>query len=113
MIPYSCSFAAVSAGTATRGRPADGGGTGRDSSLVYAATTSGTFYVSAREHGDDATGTYSLSVTSVDTPPPGINTIIGTDARNIIKGTTAADRIEARGGNDSVDGAGGNDTVLG
>jgi Bacterial pre-peptidase C-terminal domain len=47
----------------------DDGPDGLDSLLVYAADRSGTYYIEARGFGDDATGTYRLSVENREVPP--------------------------------------------
>jgi len=43
----------------------DDSGTGFDSQLTFAAAISGAYFLEASEFGNDATGTYSLSVIGV------------------------------------------------
>ena len=86
-----------------------------DSELVYTATTSGTYYLSASSYTSNPTrdnsGAYELTVVEyeevVDT------SIRGTNGSNRLTGSNDAEKIFGLGGNDTLYGLGGNDELDG
>ncbi|TAN50600.1 MAG: hypothetical protein EPN21_08540 [Methylococcaceae bacterium] len=59
----------------------DDAGTDHNALIEYAATSSGTYYLDAYEHGDNATGSYTLSAALGNHPPSGAVTIDGLAAQ--------------------------------
>ena len=110
-----------------------------DSQLIYTATVSGTYYISASSYAAnpnrDNSGDYSLTVTitKVTTPEPpdptdpdpgpgtsdditGTNrgeTLTGTNRGETIRGLGGSDILYGLGGNDTLDGGSGSDTLEG
>ena len=107
-----------------------------DSRLVYTATASGTYYLSAGSYSakpnKDNSGAYSLTVTltkeTPTTPPtdptdpttpttptdPGVGPdITGTNRSETINGTEQGETISGLGGRDTINGRGGDDTLDG
>ena len=72
---------------------------GMNSRLSFAATTSGTYYLSAQGF-EAARGSYSLMMTAVE-------------ADRVLNGTSRNDTLNGAGGNDSLNGLAGNDLLLG
>ncbi|MDP3458115.1 MAG: M10 family metallopeptidase C-terminal domain-containing protein, partial [Hyphomonas sp.] len=52
-------------------------------------------------------------VLSGSPPPPGDNSIVGTEEADVLYGTSGNDQIQGLGGNDTLYGLGGNDVLLG
>lgn len=72
---------------------------GMNSRLSFAATTNGTYYLSAQ--GFEASrGSYSLTMTAVESD-------------RVLNGTSRNDTLNGAGGNDSLNGLAGNDLLLG
>ena len=90
------------------------GGSGDDPRLSYTPTASGTYYLEARELGDDRTGTYTLSVIAANTTngDTNNNTITGTAGDDLIQGLAGDDILNGGLGNDTLDGGVGLDTAV-
>ncbi len=106
-----------------------------DSQLMFAAKTSGVYYISASSFtanpNKDNSGAYTIMVKEieVDTPTtpvtpstdtgdaingtPGNNTLNGTNQGDTLNGLGGNDTLNGRGGNDTLDGGAGNDTLNG
>ena len=100
-----------------------------DSKLIYTATVSGTYYLSASSYSAnpnrDNSGDYTLTVTitKVTTPDPGTppddgdtgrgSDITGTNRSETLDGTDQGESIAGLGGSDTIFGHGGNDTLNG
>ncbi len=76
----------------------DDGGTGLNSQLSYAPTTTGTYYVSASSYGS-GTGAYNVTISTTSTPTDDFSANSSTTGRAVIGGSTAG-RIESAGDND-------------
>jgi Ca2+-binding RTX toxin-like protein len=77
-----------------------------DAQLVCRPTSTGTFFVSAREHGDNDTGSYSVGLRASGTTGP-------TTRDDILTGTAGPDTIDGLAGNDDISGGDGDDRLLG
>ena len=86
-----------------------------DSQLVYTATTSGTYYLSASSYTSnpnrDNSGAYELTVEDYELVVG--TSIKGTNASNRLTGTSAGEKISGLGGNDTLYGRGGDDELDG
>lgn len=93
----------------------DDTGDGFDSLLTYRPTASGTYFVAAREHNDDATGTYRLALNAFAPPRPttGNDNLTGTPGNDVIDALAGDDTVDALAGDDRVSGSAGRDTLLG
>ncbi|THD55839.1 NF038122 family metalloprotease [Phenylobacterium sp.] len=94
-------------------------GTDPDSRIVFAATTTGTFYVEAGAYVDGYAGTYTVSVAQtggavaptgggeVLTPGPGDNTLEGGSGNDTITGGSGNNYLRGEAGDDSIVGGSG------
>lgn len=81
----------------------DVSGTSRDSQLVFTAGTTGNFNLIVGEQGNNATGSYTLSLTRG----------FASNNNDQVGGTSYGDAIDGMGGNDLLNGWGGNDALYG
>jgi len=80
----------------------DDSGVGLNSVIKFVPTASGTYYLSAQEFFDDATGTFTAFASTG-----------ATAFADLIDGTAAGESIDGLAGNDTINGLGGNDTLFG
>ncbi|HSH88497.1 MAG TPA: pre-peptidase C-terminal domain-containing protein [Ramlibacter sp.] len=77
--------------------------------ISYTATATGTYFVGARDSGNNSTGSYSVIATAGSSS----TMIEGDAAANSLAGTNGADVIVGHAGKDSLTGGGGNDILDG
>ena len=97
-----------------------------DSELIYTATATGTYYISASSYTSNPTqdnsGAYTLMVAEHDgrtasgadiTGSNSSERLTGTNEAEVIRGLGGNDSLYGRGGDDVLDGGPGNDTLIG
>ncbi|HSH91557.1 MAG TPA: hypothetical protein VK996_16345 [Ramlibacter sp.] len=77
--------------------------------ISYIPTATGTYFVAARDSGNNSTGSYSLIATAGSSS----TMIEGDAAANSLTGTSGADVIVGHAGKDTLTGGGGNDILDG
>lgn len=92
----------------------DANGSTRDAQITFTIGAGGTatYTLGVGEQGDNATGSYTLTL-SAGYASNNADTVTGTSANDAIHGMAGNDLLNGMGGNDNLIGGEGNDTLLG